>query len=181
MAAWNQDLYTKTWCFASEVHLGQKLPGSEISYINHLGNVAQEVMAALANGVAVDQPDLAVQCALLHDTIEDTDCTFEQVLEVFGADVANGVMALSKYASLASKEEMMADSLNRIKQQPKEVWIVKLADRISNLQKPPAHWDKDKMQRYQQEAQRIHDALKDASPFLAQRLQGKIDGYVRYM
>ena len=170
MTPWNQDLYTKTWRFASEVHLGQKLPGSEISYINHLANVTQEIMAALANGVEVDQPDLAVQCALLHDTIEDIDCTFELVLELFGPDVANGVMALSKDTSLGSKEDMMTDSLCRIKQQPKEVWMVKIADRISNLQKPPAHWNRDKAQRYQQEAQRIHDALKDACPFLAQRL-----------
>ncbi|MBQ0784436.1 MAG: bifunctional (p)ppGpp synthetase/guanosine-3',5'-bis(diphosphate) 3'-pyrophosphohydrolase [Amphritea sp.] len=181
MAAWNQDLYTKTWCFASEAHLGQLLPGSNISYINHLGNVAQEVMAALANGIEADQPDLALQCALLHDTIEDTDCTFEQVCEVFGLDVANGVMALSKDACLSSKEEMMVDSLIRIKQQPKEVWMVKLADRISNLQKPPSHWNQEKMQRYKQEAQKIHDALGGASPFLAHRLQCKIDDYDRYM
>ena len=181
MPVWNQDVYTKTWCFASEAHLGQKVPGSEISYINHLGNVAQEVMAALANGEASSLPNLAVQCALLHDTIEDTACTYEEVLDVFGKGVADGVMALSKDLSLNSKEEMMFDSLHRIKQQPKEIWMVKLADRISNLQKPPAHWDTNKMQRYQHEAQRIHDALKDASPLLAQRLQYKIDGYAAYM
>jgi (p)ppGpp synthase/HD superfamily hydrolase len=181
MAVWNQDIYTRTWHFASELHKGQALPGSEIPYINHLANVSQEVMAALAHGAEVENPDLAVQCALLHDTLEDTDCTFDQILQAFGEQVANGVSALSKDCSLGSKQAMMSDSLQRIQQQPKEVWMVKLADRISNLQKPPVHWDREKKQYYRHEAQCIHDALKEACPYLAYRLQSKIDNYVAYM
>ena len=43
----------------------------------------------------LDNSDLAVQCALLHDTIEDTDVTYDGVLAEFGTDVADGVMSLN--------------------------------------------------------------------------------------
>ena len=46
----------------------------------------------------------------------------------------------------------MADSLARIKQQPKEVWLVKLADRSANLGKPPHYWSAEKILAYRQEA-----------------------------
>jgi len=81
---------------------------------------------------------LAIQAALLHDTIEDTDTTFSEVEENFGTAVANAVLALTKNESLP-KEEQMMDSLKRIKKLPYDVWAVKMADRITNLQKPPSH------------------------------------------
>ncbi len=53
-----------------------------------------EITAALSVE-PVDNPNLAVQCALLHDTIEDTDVTYDQVKDQFGTDGADGVMALT--------------------------------------------------------------------------------------
>ena len=176
MNLWNADSYIKTWNFASKVHAEQRLPGSEIPYINHIGLVAMEVIAALPH-TSCANPDLAVQCALLHDTIEDTPCTYNDITQEFGATVAAGVLALSKDTSLGSKAEQMADSLVRIKQQPKEVWMVKLADRITNLQPPPNHWSTDKIVYYQQEARKIHSQLGSASDHLAQRLAQKIAHY----
>jgi (p)ppGpp synthase/HD superfamily hydrolase len=55
--------------------------------------------------------------------------------------------------------------------------MVKLADRISNLQPPPPHWTREKISRYWDEAIEIHTTLKDASPFLSQRLLEKIENY----
>ena len=81
---------------------------------------------------------LAIQAALLHDTIEDTDTRFSEVEENFGLEVANAVMALTKNESLPKEEQMMG-SLQRIKKLPYEVRSVKMADRITNLQKPPLH------------------------------------------
>lgn len=42
------------------------------------------------------------------------------------------------------KKLQMQDSLRRIKSQPREVWMVKMADRITNLQPPPGHWSEEK-------------------------------------
>ncbi|MFM2482210.1 HD domain-containing protein [Celerinatantimonas sp. YJH-8] len=175
-----QDLYLKTWNFASAAHRYQTLPGSDIPYLNHIGNVAMEVIAAISV-IPVQRPDLSIQCALLHDVIEDTDVTYEQVKLEFGEAVALGVLSLTKDQQLPSKKEQMLDSLSRIRQQPKEIWLVKLADRITNLQAPPAHWNKMKIANYRDEAQLIHDQLASAHAPLAGRLAQKIAEYRLYM
>ena len=58
-----------------------------------------------------------------------------------------------------------------------EVWAVKLADRITNLQPPPPHWDNDRKIRYREEAGLILSELKDGNEFLAKRLEEKIEEY----
>jgi len=183
-AAWSQETYLKAWNFASKIHATQTyagaLEGEQIPYTNHLGSVAMEVIWALASSNEY-RADLAVQCALLHDSIEDTDCSYAAIKQQFGPDVADGVMALTKDVDLATKNEQMLDSLKRIKQQPKEVWMVKLADRITNLSPPPFHWTKEKTHQYREEAKLIHQQLADANPFLAKRLQDKIEQYKVYI
>ena len=180
MNNWNQDKYIKAWNYASKIHNGQLLPSSDIPYINHIGLVAMEAMSAIANG-NVDNPDLLIQCALLHDSIEDTPSTYEDILSTFGVDVADGVLALSKNKNLQSKQEQMDDSLNRIMKQPKEIWMVKLSDRITNLQPPPEKWDKTKINNYREEAKQILGKLADANNFLSNRLQSKITNYKQYL
>jgi len=175
MTPWSQEVYIKALLFAANAHNSQKVPGTELPYLTHLTMVSMEVTAALAVEAGLDG-DLAIQCALLHDLLEDTAVAYDALKELFGEAVANGVQALTKHDDLP-KHEKMADSLARIRQQPKEVWMVKLADRITNLQPPPRHWTTEKMQSYQQEAQQIYDALHDASPFLANRLWQKIENY----
>jgi len=180
MSLWNQDKYIKAWNYASVVHNTQQVPGIGVAYINHIGLVAMEVMTAICHTNYITSPDLMVACALLHDTIEDTESTFGDIEREFGIDIANGVLALSKDKNLPTKQEQINDSLQRIKKQPQEVWMVKLADRITNLQPPPKHWDKDKITQYKNEAIVILDALGEANEFLAQRLRFKIDSYRQY-
>lgn len=175
MQQWSQENYIKAYKFAAQAHQGQNIPGSEIPYIMHLSFVSIEVIAAL-NVEQVYDGDLAIQCAILHDTIEDTNITFDNIKTEFGASVANGVLALTKDYSL-EKHLQMADSLLRIKEQPREIWMVKLADRISNLQAPQYYWNQDKIIRYREEAKEIYQALQDASTFLASRLASKIEDY----
>jgi (p)ppGpp synthase/HD superfamily hydrolase len=178
---WDQDTYVKAWNFASSIHLGQTLPGSDISYLSHLGLVAMEAAAAIAAHQSIPNPNLLIQCALLHDAIEDTPTTYEDVEKEFGAAVAGGVLSLSKNKQLAGKHEQMLDSLGRIKQQPKEVWMVKLCDRITNLQPPPDYWDHEKIAKYRDEARMILAHLGEANQFLAQRLEAKIENYAQYL
>ncbi len=165
--------YVAALRFAAERHNGQRMIGSELPYLLHVAAVAAELIAALVPG---DDADLAVSCALLHDTIEDTATDHAEVAARFGLAVADGVQALSKDAALA-KADRMADSLRRIQRQPRAVWMVKLADRITNLTDPPRAWSAEKRRRYRDEAIAIADALGAASPMLDARLRARIVAY----
>lgn len=180
MRIWNQDKYVEAWNYASHIHNGQKVPGSDIPYLNHLGLVAMEAATAIANE-NIQNPNILVVCALLHDSIEDTSATYEDIENTFGTQIADGVLALTKNVQLPSKFEQMQDSIRRIKNQPKEVWMVKLCDRITNLQPPPEHWGKEKIATYQNEAQFILEQLGEANPLLANRLKMKITAYNKYL
>ena len=173
----NQDKITEAWFFASVAHKEQKYPGEQLPYVTHLGNVMLEVMGVAST---FENPELALCCAILHDTIEDTEVTYEELLKEFGEAVANGVMALTKNETLETKREQMLDSLERIKQQPKEVWIVKMADRVANLGEPPHYWKLEKREAYRAEAQIIWDYLHEANEMMAERLKGKIADYEQY-
>lgn len=176
---WSQDLVARAWRFAAGAHLGQTLPGTDLPYSVHVALVCMEVMAALRSRPGYDE-DLAVACALLHDVVEDTPASVEEVRAAFGAAVAAGVLALSKDASLP-RDERMADSLRRIREQPREVWMVKLADRITNLAPPPPHWTPARIAAYRDEAGEILRALGEASPLLAERLAQKIKEYAAFL
>jgi (p)ppGpp synthase/HD superfamily hydrolase len=75
----------------------------------------------------------------------------------------------------------MADSLERIRQQPVEIWMVKLADRITNLAPPPSYWTVKKITQYHAEAREILATLGSASDFLAERLRQRILAYEVHM
>jgi guanosine-3',5'-bis(diphosphate) 3'-pyrophosphohydrolase len=170
-----QTLFQKALAFAATKHTGQKVPGTELPYVCHLSNVAMEVFFAALNTNNFDV-SLAVQVALLHDTLEDTATTLDELADIFGKEVAEGVSALTKDKNLP-KDQMMLDSLTRIRKQSKEIWAVKMADRITNLQPPPKHWSKVKRNHYQEEAKVIYRELKDANSYLAARLLVKIKEY----
>lgn len=171
-----QEIYQKAMKFAGEKHSDQKVPGSNSNYLLHLANVAMEVLMAYQFENNFDL-NYAIQVAILHDTIEDTTADFEEVKSVFGEKIAEAVQALTKNEKLTSKEDRMKDSLERINKLQKEVGLVKLADRITNLQKPPKHWTKDKIQKYQEEARFILERLKGKNDYLHDRLGRKIKEY----
>ena len=175
---WSQETYQKALLFAAAAHKEQKMPGGELPYAVHFTLVAMEVIAALRAEPGLRE-DFAIQCALLHDVIEDTSTTANQLLEVFGKNVTDGVMALTKNKDLPSTAKM-ADSLSRIVANSQEVMMVKMADRIVNLQVPPRHWNEDKKRAYLDEAMVIFQALHKASPFLASRMEAKMKEYPRY-
>jgi (p)ppGpp synthase/HD superfamily hydrolase len=179
MTVWDQDKYQITWRFVAIKHARQTVPGSHISYLHHLGLVAMEACAVIAHE-AIQNPNLLMQCSLLHDCIEDAGVSHQELHDNFGIEVADGVQALSKDSILIGKFAQMQDSLARIKHQPHEIWMVKLCDRITNMQKPPTHWPDDKVVAYRAEAQYILEQLGSANDFLATRLAKKIDEYSLY-
>jgi (p)ppGpp synthase/HD superfamily hydrolase len=175
---WSQDIYVKAFRFAEEAHLGQEFRGTKLPYTFHVTLVCMETIAALAHE-SERNGDLAIQCALLHDVIEDTPIGYASIQAEFGTTVADGVLALTKNETLP-KTQQMPDSLARILKEPREVAMVKLADRITNLMPPPHDWHPEAIKTYHAEALRIHAMLGSASNHLAERLLMKADQYQRY-
>lgn len=176
----SQEKYLKALNFAAIAHGDQKTPNN-LPYVIHLTNVAMEVIhASIESKMDDEKSDLAITVALLHDIIEDTKITYDDIYLEFGIDIAEGVDALSKDKTL-SKKEQMEDSINNLLAQPYEIQMVKLADRITNMQKPPKTWDNEKIYNYHKEAKFILSCLKNSNAFLSQRLESKISEYRVYI
>ena len=104
------DKYARAWVFATLQHMGQTYGGrsadQQIPYIHHLASVAAEVTWGIAGEPGWDV-DLAIQCALLHDVIEDTDASFDVVSEQFGVAVARRA---SLEQGRAARHQHLADA-----------------------------------------------------------------------
>jgi guanosine-3',5'-bis(diphosphate) 3'-pyrophosphohydrolase len=176
-----QTLYQEAIKFATYKHLemNQTVKGTKLPYVVHVSNVAMEIFMAALNTKNFDL-EFAIPVALLHDTIEDTVTTLDELERHFGDRVAAGVLALTKNEDLP-KEQQTIDSLKRIKELKREVWAVKLADRITNLQSPPDYWDNQKKYEYREESKLILHALRDGNEYLALRLKEKIEDYSAYI
>ena len=174
-----QDSYRAALRFAGEWHGDQKMPDSQASYLIHLAAVAMEVMMADRFTQDFDL-DFAVQVALLHDVIEDTPCSYEEVRDEFSRPVADAVLALTKNEQLPS-DQQIPDSLSRIRDFRKEVWAVKLADRISNMHEPPSSWSREKKVKYREDAGLILSELKGGNAYLESRLFGLIEDYESFI
>lgn len=170
-----QDIYQDAIRFAGERHFQQNVPGFKANYVVHLSNVAMEVIMAAQNTPNFDLP-FAVQVALLHDTLEDTHTSFSEINDEFGQEVAQAVLALTKNDQLPVADQIF-DSIMRIKKLSHEVWAVKLADRIANLQPPPDHWNPERIEKYKQQSTEILILLKEGNTFLADRLERVIKKY----
>jgi (p)ppGpp synthase/HD superfamily hydrolase len=110
--------------FAGDAHGDQKY--GVYPYIKHLDDVAIWLQIfSLANSSAV------IEAAYLHDVIEDTDVTFDQISKEFGLKVAQIVYAVTNEPG-ATRQERNAATWPKISADP-EALSVKLADRIANV------------------------------------------------
>ncbi|MBK6293409.1 MAG: bifunctional (p)ppGpp synthetase/guanosine-3',5'-bis(diphosphate) 3'-pyrophosphohydrolase [Rhodoferax sp.] len=163
--------FVKAVAFAANKHRNQRRKDAEASpYINHpiaLANV-------LANEGGVD--DVTVLCAaVLHDTIEDTETTPEELQAIFGPKVASVVMEVTDDKSLEKsiRKQRQVEHAPHISTEAK---LVKLADKISNLRDilatPPADWSADRKQTYFDWAARVVAGLRGIHPGLESVFDG---------
>lgn len=166
-----QSTFQKAMKFAAEAHAQQTVPGSSANYLLHISNVVMEIIMAHHNEPTFDL-EFAIQVGALHDVLEDVEDITEEVLqENFSIEVVEAVKTLTKDDRIKDKELKLLDSLDRIASSKfKEASIVKLADRITNLQPPPPHWSQEKCEAYAEQARKILIQLGDANQYLAERL-----------
>jgi len=174
----NTDLYHKALRLAAWAHHGQVTKFGD-PYVTHPVAASYEVLAAKIAGEDFDI-DLAVVVALLHDVVEKSDITIKSIKKDFGKTIAEGVAAMSKNEALP-KEEQLRDSLLRILEQPREIAIAKLADRISSMLPPSSEWTSQKIETIRDNAQMILQMLGEASPYLSKRLEKRIRLYDRLL
>ncbi|HEY2559196.1 MAG TPA: HD domain-containing protein [Caldimonas sp.] len=145
--------------FAARKHRDQRRKDAEASpYINHPLELAR--VLAEVGGVT----DAATLCAaLLHDTIEDTDTTRDELVREFGAEIAALVGEVSDDKSLAKadRKRMQVEHAATLSDKAKRV---KLADKISNLsdvaRSPPADWSLERRREYFDWARSVIDRLR---------------------
>lgn len=177
----SQEKYLKALNYAALAHKDQLTPKGQ-PYITHVASVAMEVLHACEESkIELKKADLAITCALLHDVIEDTDFTYDDIFNEFGLEISEGVDALTKDKTLATKHLQMQDSIEKLLGQPYEIQMVKLADRITNLTQPPKSWDAQKIFNYHKEAKFIMSCLKNSNAYLSKRLEDKISEYRVYI
>ena len=124
--------------FAAEKHKEQLRKGTDIPYIVHPLGVMEMLIRA---GASRD----AVVAGILHDTLEDTDTTYEELVEKFGKRVADIVRACSESdKSLPWKKRKEHTIAMLRKCRDKDVLAVIFADKTHNLQSIDLDWQKDK-------------------------------------
>ena len=154
-------LLLKALAFAARKHRDQRRKDAEASpYINHPIALAD----VLVNEAGVT--DVEVLCAaLLHDTIEDTETTPEELEREFGPRIADIVIELTdnKMLKKRTRKRMQIAHAASASRQAK---LVKLADKICNLRdvnaRPPASWDLERRREYFDWAKTVVDRLRGA-------------------
>jgi len=158
------ELLDSAVAFALRWHANQVRPAGE-PYVEHLLEVVRVLVEAL-DIVDVD----VLRAAVLHDVVEDTECSPEAVRTRFGARVAELVEWVTKPepAEGESSAETREAYLNRLRGAPTDALVVKLADRLSNVQRLDSHPRPEKRSSYYRETARTIVPLAESHPWFRQ-------------
>ncbi|CAG8810220.1 16241_t:CDS:2, partial [Cetraspora pellucida] len=155
--------------FAAKKHSQQKRKDREgTPYINHPIGVAKNLTDAGITDFAT------IQAAILHDTVEDTETTFEEIESKFGNEVRKIVEEVTDDKSLqtAERKRLQIEHTPHISDKAK---LVKLADKLYNLRdmqrSVPVNWSKDRVQEYFVWSKKVTDGAKGINQLLDDQLE----------
>jgi len=151
----NEDLLNRAYVYAMKAHGHQKRASGE-AFFNHPLEVA-----AILTELKLD--DATIAAALLHDVVEDTAATHQEIEEKFGREIAVLVDGLTKIKrlDLVTKEATQAENLRKLLvaiSKDVRVLLVKLADRLHNM-RTLQHMPPEKRTRIAQETMDIYAPL----------------------
>ena len=152
------NLLIKAMSFAAHKHKDQRRKDKLASpYINHPIGLA-EVLVNVGNISDIN----TICAALLHDTVEDTETTQQELTESFGVEISNIVMEVTDDRSLnkAARKQAQIDHAMYLSNAAK---AVKLADKICNLgdvSSSPPDWPLKRRQQYFDWARNVIDELR---------------------
>ena len=149
-----QTLILKAAHFAAKKHRDQRRKDKHASpYIIHPISVA----LAITQIGGVDDPEI-LAAALLHDTLEDTETTPEELEAEFGKKVCEYVLDVSDDKTLP-KDERKRRQIEHAKKISKGAALIKLGDKISNvtdvINNPPEDWDINRRKEYLDWAEKV--------------------------
>lgn len=147
--------------FAAAKHRNQKRKDEKTPYINHPLEVA-EMLARVAH---VTDPSV-LAAALLHDTIEDTATSVDEIRTAFGDRVLSLVQECTDDKSLQKSERKRLQVINA-PHKSDDAKLIKIADKISNIRDivelPPANWSWERKSDYLDWAQQVFEGLRGVS------------------
>jgi guanosine-3',5'-bis(diphosphate) 3'-pyrophosphohydrolase len=150
----------RAYGLAERHHADQTRPAGE-PYVHHL----LEALEIAVDSGATD-PDVLV-AVLLHDVVEDTACTLDEVRAEFGDRAAELVGWVTKPEGEGVRERYLA----RFASAPAEVLTIKLSDRYSNVQRLDTHPRRAKGRAYYAETVRVFLPLAERSPYFRERFR----------
>lgn len=150
----SNQLILKAAHFAAQKHRNQRRKDEDASpYINHPISVA-EIISVIGN--VEDSEVLAA--ALLHDTLEDTETTVEELIDNFGQRVCNLVQEVTDDKT-QPKLERKQKQIDHAKEISEGAALIKLGDKISNVMDitntPPTNWDSNRRLEYFDWAEKV--------------------------
>lgn len=153
--------------FSADKHRLQRRKGAAASpYINH----PIEVARVLAREGGVRDIEVLI-AAVLHDTIEDTATTAEEVAERFGTDIATLVLEVTDEKALSSAERKRLQ-VERAPSLSPGAKLVRLADKVCNVRDlvtdPPNGWSMERRRDYLDWTERVIQGVRGASAALEQ-------------
>jgi len=155
--------------FAAIKHRNQRRKDpAQTPYINHPIGVAN----ILVNEGGVDDVETLL-AALLHDTVEDTETTFEEIEALFGSNVRNIVFEVTddKTLAYAARKQCQIDKAPHVSKQAK---LVKLADKLYNLRDlnraTPIGWSEERVKTYFAWALQVVNGLRGVNAALESKL-----------
>jgi len=151
--------------FAAERHRNQRRKDSEKSpYINHPLDVVEILWRV--GGV---RDGITLVAAALHDTVEDTGTTPEEIEALFGAEVRAAVQEVTDDKSLP-KDERKRLQIENAPHKSQRAKVIKLGDKITNvrdiLARPPSDWPEQRRREYVVWARAVVAGLRGANPAL---------------